>query len=170
MGLDITAYSEFTVVDRYLDERSRGYQFACMEFANDDLRWDAYFAPRKRGEFALYEWSKENRPCSVGMAYSTYSRVRRIISTAILNQTDEQVWRQEPDATRGVFSLVHFTDCDGIMHGELCTRIYDELRDGEAAFVSLVSVASDRDDLVYWYQQIKHVFDAAGSTGLVVFH
>lgn len=143
MGLDVTAYSRLERVADWpenaegIDDfaeyvRGRGYVW--------NRRTVTYVHPVYVGrEFpehhsltpGVYAYA-ECTDWDAG-SYSGYGNWRRWLSRAALGVGPETVWKNfDRWRDRGAAWLINFSDCEGIIGAEVCTRILADLRENES--------------------------------------
>ena len=153
MGLDITAYSDITLVDEAEDgEEGVAFLYANRDFPNHNEGIEGYY--RYGSEYDFRAGS-----------YSGYNEWRRQLARLAGYASDRAVWEQ-PDLEGPFVELINFSDCEGVIGPKLCAKLAKDFADFQDA-------ADSVEDGLFFTELFNHwrtAFEIGADGGAVQFH
>jgi hypothetical protein len=182
MGLDITAYSQITLLEILPDEEAWQEKYGDADededapdsdpplvFLSADLPFLDRLAPLvvPPTGIAVYQATGDAFAFRAG-PYSYYNHWRKQLSFLVTGLPPEQLWNTRGHAeTRQLpfYLLIDFSDCDGAI-GPQAARV---LAQQFAQFQPQANTYQD-DDFRELYSDFRRAFELVGNRGIVVFH
>jgi hypothetical protein len=182
MGLGIFAVAKPKKVSEILyNKRDVDYDKIEDLFGNNALVLKKYSSPEYQDlcrdvEEGVYTYDPENQFSFRVGPYSWYSGFREFLSQTILKASANNVWVW-PSKYQSMpfYELITFSDCEGIIGGEVSGKLYNDFVGNEKKFMAAV----DADNELGFYNQGKYketyknwtkAFELAKNNGFVEFH
>lgn len=179
MGLDITAYSRVEIVgfaDDY-DEDLEADDWTAEGYLHQD--WinphfpHAVPADWPREGYVRYVVKGESHGFRAG-SYGGYGQWREQLANIFLNITHEchtnGFWEAVHASTgQPFYELINFSDCEGILYGPVCEKLYTDFSVNRQHFIDNVAPDEFNYD-VGKYDEWTKAFELAADNGLVSFH
>lgn len=178
MGLDVSAYRNAVLVEvlpRVEDWEEKYYDLSQpLEWRPDtDYIHNIRGFESRRGNLVtggVYRHT-ERFDFRAG-SYSGYNWWRDQLSRCMLGVSAKEAWSYSDNPTwqeKSFFSLIHFSDCEGVIGTEICKRLAKDFADNQAA----ADAYNAEDDSEWWHEQYskwRKAFELAADNGYVDFH
>jgi hypothetical protein len=182
MGLDITAYSQITLLEILPDDEAWQEKYGDADedddapdpdrplvFLSADLPFPDRLAPLAvpRSGIAVYQGTGDAFAFRAG-PYSYYNHWRKQLSLLVTGLPPEQLWKSRDLAeTRRLpfYLLIDFSDCEGAIGPQAAQVLAHEF----AQFQPQANAYED-DDFRELYADFRCAFELVGDSGVVVFH
>lgn len=169
MGLDISAYSNIKVLgfgdyDEDLEDKVE------FEYINPGFPHAVPPEWLDSGErFVRWVPTKDTEDFDFGAgSYSGYNYWRASLVPTGLESRD--IWNEpEKWAKLPFVELINFSDCEGVMAGPVCEKLYNDFKEKRELYASRLT----EDDSQYYlgkYDDWTEAFELARHDGLVSFH
>jgi hypothetical protein len=182
MGLDITAYSQITLLEILPNEQAWQQKYGDADedddapdpdppllFLSADLPFPERLTPLvvPPSGIAVYQGTGDAFAFRAG-PYSYYNHWREQLSLLVTGLPPERLWKTRDRAeTRRLpfYLLIDFSDCDGAIGPQAAQTLAQQF-----AQFQLQANAYDDDDFRGLYADFRRGFELVGTTGVVVFH
>lgn len=185
MGLDVTAYSEATLLPEHEfrpDEcfeagHVRAFAYAQFHQSMRGLEWDKSLSDYQ-GNADVFIGGREylcgGKSEWLSIGYGGHRVFRKRLASDLLGVTAEAIWT-DPDKFRWLpfFELIEFADNEGTIGPEAASDLAIDFRD----FADRADAEWSKPDSTGWaerlhslYIQWRQLFDLAAGGGLVNFH
>lgn len=166
MGLDISVYQNYKVLDINEDDEDYDYDFQAFSIEEG---WENRIKHLEKGKF--YEGDQVAHLISYG--YSTHNRFREQLLRLIgrddlLKPEDGKIdWEKLfPENKLPFYELVYFSDCEGVLDWETSEKLYKDFKDYE----SLANKVFKEDEYnLRRYNDWMETFELGKDKGVVVF-
>lgn len=182
MGLDISAYSNIKVLgtaDEYDESLEDSNEFR-QEFINPHF---PHASVGYEGEFVQWIETSDTESTSFRAgSYSGYGLFRSSLADEFLGTTDLYMdsphrgtangdW-EKVHASEGkpFYELINFSDCEGVIIGPACTKLYNDFVTHREAYVNSLDETDHQWGFVKRYDDWTEAFRLASQNGLVSFH
>jgi hypothetical protein len=177
MGLDISAYSDVTVIGlnaEYDEEDIHNYAFLNPDFPHSyPVEWQG-------GSYVTWSTTPgtDSHSFRAG-SYSGYGLFRSTLAQMVLigdTYDRDYEWNLiQNHSDKDFYELVDFSDCEGTMIGPVTRKLYYDFVNNREKYVKFVTEtkpfpAWEADYFIERYDNFTKAFDLARNSGLVSFH
>lgn len=171
MGLDITSYSRLRFV-RHRSESDPGEYMDRYVYLYDNPDFPEHLDEYQSGFYEQLPGSERMEFCAG--SYGGYNMWRDILSKFSLDADPRTVWmNEELFQDRPFFELVHFSNCEGTIGTDTCTKLAKDFQDFAEKAERFAENLRDSWGGEWWlekYREWQEALELATDGGFILFH